>query len=275
KLLEGRLDGEYWKGSEGREVLEESGKIADSVARAYEERDYARALREIMALADSINEYISRSEPWKLAKEPARLEDLRLVCTRSLQGFHLISVLLAPVLPDLTQRVARDLFGLPRVFKWEDCKQPPLEVRPYQHLAVRIDIKQVKDLVAANRQEQQPQPAHLEIEPIADTISIDDFVKLDLRVARIVNAEEVPGADKLLKLTLDLGGGTRTVFAGIKSAYSPIDLAGRLTVVVANLASRKMKFGVSEGMVLAAGPGGKDIFLLQPDAGAKPGMRIK
>jgi methionyl-tRNA synthetase len=223
-----------------------------------------------------------------LAKDPSRRAELQAVCSRTLFGFKLLSVLLAPVLPHTTARVARELFGLNGNFTWDDAVSIPEKINPYQHLMTRIDPKQIEALVADNMQSMAPtepsQVRHAEhqqhetkaaMDPIAETISIDDFSKVDLRIARIVKAQHVEGAEKLLQLTLDLGGETRNVFAGIKSAYAPEQLEGRLTVMVANLAPRKMKFGISEGMVLAAGPGGKDLFILNPDSGAQPGMRVK
>lgn len=259
------------------------------VAAYYENRDYAKAIREIMRLADEINVTINDKKPWEVAKDSSRLAELQEICSHALNSFYVLSVLLAPILPDLTEQVAKGLFGLGRPFRWSDLSERPTSIRAFKHLMTRIDPKQIDALVEANRQSLQaavvtPEPhsqvRHAEhqqhqVEPIAETISIDDFAKVDLRVARIANAEHVEGADKLLKLTLDLGGETRTVFAGIKSAYAPETLAGRLTVMVANLAPRKMKFGVSEGMVLAAGPGGGDIFILSPDQGAQPGMKVK
>ncbi|NJD06883.1 MAG: methionine--tRNA ligase [Methylococcaceae bacterium] len=288
KQLQGTLDASYWLTDEGRGILEGAVGSGFWIAEAIEARDYSKAIREIMRIADSLNEFVNAQEPWKIAKNPDQNNLLLNICTRSLQGFQLLSVLLSPFLPNLTSRVAREFFGMDRDFLWSDIANPPKQIAPYQHLMTRIDPKQIQALVEANKPslEPKPEPAphsqarHAEhqqhaVEPISDTISIDDFAKIDLRVAKILNAEPVEGADKLLKLTLDLGGETRTVFAGIKSAYAPDQLIGRLTVMVANLAPRKMKFGLSEGMVLAAGPGGKDIFVLQPDEGAQPGMRVK
>ena len=267
---------------------------AEAVAECFESRNYSQALREIMALADRINGEIAVAEPWKLAKDEARRAELHDICSRALHGFWVLSILLRPVLPALTSRVARELFGLERDFLWSDLGATPARVNAYQHLMQRIDPKQVDALVAANReslapaadahsqqrhaQHQQQTEDKVQAEISTPTISIDDFAKVDLRIARIANAEHVEGAAKLLKLTLDLGGETRTVFAGIKSAYDPAALVGRLTVMVANLAPRKMKFGMSEGMVLAASDAeGKTagLFLLSPDSGATPGMQVK
>ena len=290
RQLEGRLDADFWTGAEGRTILDTAQTVAGGIAEAYENRDYGRAVREIMRIADGINEYVNAQEPWKVAKNPDRKDLLLNICTRSLQGFHFLSVLLAPLLPDLTEKVARDFFGMERGFVWDDLAMPPSHIHPYQHLMTRIDPRQIEALVEANRPSLQPaalQPEphspqrHAEhqqhvIQPIAETISIDDFVRIDLRIARIAKAEPVEKAEKLLKLTLDIGEEQpRTVFAGIKSAYDPAQLEGKLTVMVANLAPRKMKFGLSEGMVLAASDERGGPFVLFPDQGAQPGMRVK
>jgi methionyl-tRNA synthetase len=239
-----------------------------------------------MTAADRINQSFDAAQPWTLVKDPARHAELQNVCSRALQGFKLLTVLLAPVVPSVARRVARELFGLDRDFTWADAQVLPERIRPYKHLMTRIDAKQIAALVEANRETLEPAPAaqataakqeqSVETATNTQTITIDDFAKVDLRIARIANAEHVEGADKLLKLTLDVGAlGTKQVFAGIKSAYDPETLKGRLTVVVANLAPRKMKFGVSEGMVLAASGEGPGIYILSPDAGAEPGMKVK
>jgi methionyl-tRNA synthetase len=238
------------------------------IAELYEQREYGKAVRQCMDIADLHNQAFDAAQPWQLAKDESKREKLQDVCSRALYGFKLISVLLAPVLPRLAGRVARDLFGLDRDFAWNDAAIPPDRINPYSHLMNRIEADKVAAMVESNKDT-----------PAAATaggmhITIDDFNKVDLRVAKIVKAEHVEGADKLLRLTLDLGTETRTVFAGIKSAYDPASLEGRLTVMVANLAPRKMRFGTSEGMVLAAGDG-NDAFILTPDPGAQPGMRVK
>ena len=284
---------------------------AAAVRESYESREFGKAIREIMATADRLNQAFDAAQPWVLAKDPAKRGELQDICSRALHGFKLLSVLLAPVLPRLTERVAKDLFGLDRAFAWSDAESLPQSIEPYRHLMTRVEEKQLDalfDITAAapakepnkmtNISKSGSQSGSSAITPpstphpaspgpaapaaAAATISIDDFAKIDLRVAKIVKAEHVEGADKLLKLTLDIGNGERTVFAGIKSAYEPAALEGRLTVMVANLAPRKMKFGLSEGMVLAAsgdqkgasgeGPG---IYLLSADAGALPGMKVK
>ncbi|QJD28937.1 methionine--tRNA ligase [Methylococcus geothermalis] len=263
---------------------------AQGIATNYEAREFGKAIREVMRLADEANQFIAEFKPWELAKTPGQDAELQIVCSLALNLFHILTIYLKPVLPELTKAV--DQFLNIESSEWNDVQRPLRvghKINPYQHLMTRIDPKQIDALVEANRQSLQatagqPEPhsqvrhaehQQHEVQPIAETISIDDFAKVDLRIARIANAEHVEGADKLLKLTLDLGGETRTVFAGIKSAYAPETLIGRLTVMVANLAPRKMKFGTSEGMVLAAGPGGADIFILSPDEGARPGMKVK
>jgi methionyl-tRNA synthetase len=283
-------------------LFAQAAAAGDEIAKAYEACDYARAMRTIMALADRANEYVDRVEPWKLAKAPERASELQSACTVILNLYRQIALYLAPVLPRLATASA-ELLGVPLVH-WDEAKAPALggKIGKFSHLVARVDPKKVAALVAAHAPPPELQPeslgaattrsgaldvsgaagaggeddgAALAAEPLAPECSIDDFAKIDLRVARVVNAEAVPEARKLIKLTLSLGGGAvRTVFAGIKSAYAPETLVGRLVVVVANLAPRKMKFGVSEGMVIAAGPGDKDIFVLSPDVGAKPGQRV-
>jgi methionyl-tRNA synthetase len=276
-------------------LAREARSQAELARENYEARELGKAMRDVMAIADRINQDFDAHQPWILAKDPANYPELQDVCSRALQGFKLLTVLLAPVLPQVAERVAKELFGLDRAFRWSDAEVLPTRVSPYHHLMTRVDPKQLdalfeveKDAAAAGK----PGGEKSQIKGGAgqaktggaqaqgaggapDTISIDEFKKVDLRVARIANAEHVEGADKLLKLTLDLGSlGTRTVFAGIKSAYDPATLIDRLTVVVANLAPRKMKFGLSEGMVLAASGESPGLFLLAPDTGATPGMKI-
>jgi len=292
---------------------------AREVAEYYETRDLGKAMREIMSLADRINHDFDARQPWVLAKDPARRAELQDVCSRALQGFKLLSVLISPVLPLLTTRVARELFGLDRPFVWSDAEVRPTRINPYQHLMTRVDSKQLETLFdmeekaaagaarpaqVRSTEARSPAAASTGAAPAAargsaaaaplraapsDTatlaaatavegnlISIDDFLRIDLRVAKVLNADLIAGADKLLKLRVDLGElGQREIFAGIRAAYDHASLVGRLIVVVANLEPRKMRFGTSEGMMLAAGPGGKDIFVLSPDTGATPGMRVK
>jgi methionyl-tRNA synthetase len=280
---------------------------AEAARANYEAREFGRVLRDAMRIADRINEAFDAAQPWVLAKDPGARDRLQTVCSVALAGFQQLTVMLAPVLPAIASRVARELFGLGRDYVWADAWATPARVEPYRHLISRIEPKDVDALLegpkaaaaaatpagkaAADAAGTQPAPgttaaagATGSSPPVASaapadtaaTIGIDDFTRVDLRIARIVAAEHVEGADKLLKLTLDVGEGRhRTVFAGIKSAYRPEDLVGRLTPMVANLAARKMKFGLSEGMVLAASGDGPGIFLLAPDSGAAPGMRVK
>jgi methionyl-tRNA synthetase len=253
-----------------------------AIQSAYERRDFGLAIRTVMVLADKVNEYFDKCKPWELAKRPDETskESLHEICSLTLIAFFRLTVLLAPIIPATTQRAAKQLFGIDRPLKWEDLNLWPTEIGAFSHLMTRVEEKQLDALFdiekeapkVTNAPPPQPSPA------VAGegVISIDDFTRIDLRIAKIANAEHVEGADKLLKLTLDVGAlGTRQVFAGIKSAYDPAKLVGRLTVVVANLAPRKMKFGLSEGMVLAASGEAPGIFLLSPDAGAEPGMRVK
>jgi methionyl-tRNA synthetase len=265
--------GELKYGGDATELTAAARATATLVQASYDAREFGKALRDCMAAADRINQEFDSRQPWILAKDPARAGELQQVCSRALFGFKLLSVLLAPVLPAVAERVARQFFGLGRAFRWSDAYEPPTHINPYEHLMTRVDPKQFDALFAADDAAAAIATPAAAATPEA-TISIDEFKRIDLRIARIVQAEAVAGADKLLKLTLDLGGQTRTVFAGIKSAYEPAALQGRLTVVVANLAARKMKFGVSEGMVLAASGDAPGLFLLSPDSGATPGMKV-
>ena len=251
------------------EFTEAGGKIAAS----YESRRYSRAIRDVMALADRANQYIDAAKPWVLVKNDDTRDQVQLICTQGLNLFRLLMIYLKPVLPKTAGNV--ELFLNIPPLKWEDAGQPLLNhrINRFKPLLTRIEDKQIEAMVEETKAEPKPSGPLADL-PVADQISIDDFSRVDLRIARIVDASHVEGADKLLQLTLDLGGDDRNIFAGIKSAYQPEDIKGKLTVVVANLAPRKMKFGTSEGMVLCAGPGGKDLFLLSPDEGAIPGMRI-
>jgi methionyl-tRNA synthetase len=286
KIFGGRLGKEL----DTPELFAAVAAASAEVAAAFEERDYNQAVRKVMALADRTNRYVDERKPWVLAKEDGRGEELHAVLTTGLNVFRSLVVYLKPVLPRTAAKV-EDFFGVPPLV-WRDAAEPLLDhpIRPYEPLMTRIARKDVEAMLAASKAEAAaemapaggtaasgpPAPGLLAADPIAPEIAYDDFAKLDLRVARIAAASPVEDADKLLRLRLDLGGEERTVFAGIKAACpDPAALVGRLTVMVANLAPRKMRFGVSEGMVLAAGPGGKDIFLLTPDAGAQPGMRVK
>ena len=275
-----------------------------SIAQAYEEREFGRALREVMALADVANVFVNDKKPWELAKQEGREAELHAVCSQAIEAFRLLTLYLKPVLPKVAEAVERFLAIAP--LSWDDAATPlPAghAIQAYSHLMTRIDAKQVAALVEANKESLAPAPEPVppkatdKLEKVTKTakevtapidagalISIDDFMKVELKVARIVDAGHVEGAEKLIRLSLDVGETEngqmrpRQVFAGIKSAYDPAQLIGRLTVMVANLAPRKMKFGLSEGMILAASdasgatPG---IFLLAPDSGASPGMRVK
>lgn len=260
------------------QIFGEFRNATASIENAYESREYARAVREIMRLADLANKYVDDTAPWVLAKDPAKDAELHQVCTNALNMFKILLTYLKPIIPSLV-KASEDFLGV--TLNWNEACDPltDREINPFKPLFKRIEQKQVDEMIKESKEDlakAAPKAPAKEAgdEPLAPQITIDDFAKIDLRVAKIVNAEHVEGAEKLLKLELDLGFEQRHVFAGIKSAYKPEDLIGRLTVMVANLAPRKMKFGMSEGMVCAAGPGGKDIFLLTPDSGAKPGMRI-
>ena len=249
------------------------------VSAFYEAREFARATRLVMELADLVNEYVDEKKPWELAKHPEKAEELHHVSSVALECFRLLTLCLKPVLPATAERVENFLSIAP--LAWADAAKHLSSadpIKPYQHLMQRVDMeKQLNVLVPEKAPE--PKPAVPGGEPFAPEVTIDDFSKVDLRVAKIVKCEEVEGSTKLLRLTLDLGEGrTRNVFSGIKSAYKPSDLEGRLTVMIANLAPRKMRFGVSEGMVLAASDAADKslgLFLLSPDSGAQPGMRIR
>jgi methionyl-tRNA synthetase len=295
-------------------MVQNQQTLAGKVRQCYEAREFSRAIREIMAYAHTINQAFDAAQPWLIAKTLATADvmqraTLRDVCSRALAGFKALSIMLSPVLPSLTRRVALELFGGQREYVWADVSIVPTHVAPFKHLMQRIDPKVLDKLfdkpddsdgvariggkddalvqsaplaVDATLVRADPAGANISVpggEPIAPVIGIDDFVNVDLRIARIVDCEAVPDSKKLLKLTLDLGEGRhRTVFSGIKSAYAATDLIGRLTIVVANLAPRQMKFGVSEAMVLAASHADKNaqpgIYLLEADAGAQPGMRV-
>jgi methionyl-tRNA synthetase len=253
------------------------------VAREYEAREFGKVVREVMRIADLVNQRFDQSKPWELVKHESKRAELHRVCSDAICAFYVLSIYLAPLLPGTAQRIARELFGLQHDFLFSDLEVRPARIRPFKHLITRVDEKQLDQLFDI---QSVPQPAppqrHAEKQQhaskehaVTNEITIDDFNKLDLRVAKVARAEMVEGADKLLKLTLDLGGEARTVFAGIKAAYAPEKLEGRLVVLVANLAPRKMKFGISEGMVLAASGEGPGIFLIEPDSGALPGMRVK
>jgi methionyl-tRNA synthetase len=264
-------------------LLRDLPKAADSIRAHYEQREFGKALREIMEWADQANAYIAQRAPWELAKDRANDKALHEVCSISINVFRLLTIYLKPVLPQLAAAVERFLGVAP--LTWADTQTllSDHKINAYSHLMTRAEAKQLdalfeattvdaaKPATATNAAAPSPQAQA----PGPSEITVEDFAKIDIRIAKILSAELVDGADKLLKLTVDIGDARRTVFAGIRSAYEPDRLVGRLTVVLANLKPRKMRFGTSEGMVLAAGPGGKDIFLLSPDSGAAPGMKVK
>ncbi|MGV8002955.1 methionine--tRNA ligase [Photorhabdus temperata subsp. temperata] len=258
----------YQKFIDGAKVIEEE----------FNNREFSKAIREIMALADLANRYVDEQAPWVVAKEEGRDADLQAICSMGINLFRVLMTFLKPVLPSLAERA--EAF-LNTELTWNGIEQPLLDhqVSTFKALFNRIDMDKVDAMVTASKESiSAPQKVSgpLAEDPIQDTITFDDFAKVDMRVALIKQADFVEGSDKLLKLTLDLGGETRQVFSGIRSSYpDPKALDGRLTIMVANLAPRKMRFGISEGMVMAAGPGGKDIFLLSPDSGAQPGMQVK
>jgi methionyl-tRNA synthetase len=270
----------------------------DSIAEKYQNLEFSQAIRQIMALADRANQYIDEKKPWAAAKDPARAAEVQGICTAGINLFRILAIYLKPVLPQTAKNIEDFLNISPMT--WDDRLTPLLDhtIKPFQPLSKRLEKKEIDAMkeaaladtaastpatdttvtpgnTAADNTAKRVAPAPGSMEAIKDTITIDDFAKIDLRVVKIANAEHVEGAEKLLRLTLDLGGEKRQVFAGIKSAYEPEQLIGKMTVMVANLAPRQMRFGESQGMVLAAGPGGKDLWILTPDQGAEPGMRVK
>lgn len=261
------------------ELYAEFAKARTAIAEAYESREFSRAIREIMALADKANRYVDDKAPWVIAKQEGADAELQAVCSVGINLFRVLMAYLKPVMPLLAERA--EAF-LAETLSWDGIEMPLVDhtVAPFKALFSRIEPAKIEAMIDASKEdlakEQAPKVSGpLADDPISETITYDDFAKIDLRVALIKKAEAVPEAEKLLKLQLDIGGETRQVFAGIKSAYNPEDLEGKLTVMVANLAPRKMRFGMSEGMVLAAGPGGKDLWILEPQEGAQPGMRVK
>ncbi|MDG6777847.1 methionine--tRNA ligase [Thiomicrorhabdus sp. zzn3] len=270
--------------AEAQSIYDGFANEAEMIAELYEKREYGQAMREIMALADRANEYIAETAPWVLAKEEGKEKELHESVSVGINLFRILMTYLAPVIPD-TANKAKQFLNLSE-WHWSDVATPLMghEINKFKALLTRVEMEQIEKMVDDSKQTlaaassdaalQASKPA-ADFDPLAEEITIDDFAKIDLRVAKIINAETVPEANKLLKLTLDIGFEKRQVFAGIKSAYEPEQLIGKMTVMVANLKPRKMRFGLSEGMVLAAGPGGKDLFVLSPDEGAQPGMRVK
>jgi methionyl-tRNA synthetase len=294
-----RFDGRVADEAMAHPLLAQLRAAIPQIAAHYEAREYGHALRQTMALADAVNVFVDTEKPWEQAKDPANAAALHATCSVSLEAFRLLSLALKPVLPKVAEKVEAFLNIAP--LTWADADQPLTSnqaIRAYQHLMTRVDPKQIEALLAANRSSLQASDAPADAaqaaakkdgkakadKPAASddsgTISIDDFAKVDLRIAKIVACQAVEGSDKLLQLTLDIGEErTRNVFSGIKSAYRPEDLVGKLTVMVANLAPRKMKFGMSEGMVLAASAADEKaqpgLYILEPHSGAQPGMRVK
>jgi methionyl-tRNA synthetase len=271
-----------------RALLDRLQGAAADIERAYEARRYGEAVRQVMELADQANAYINELQPWRLARDAAQHARAQQVCTTAINAFRLLTLYLKPVLPRMAA-AAEEFLAIPPL-AWRDAAELLLghTIKSYMHLAKRVEAAQIEALIGENKAplaatggESHSEIRHGEARqhnspPATETISIDEFARIDLRVARILAADDVEGADKLLRLTLDIGGGeTRQVFAGIRGKYTAAELVGRHAVVVANLAPRKMRFGISEGMVLAAGPGGKELWLIQPDAGAQAGMRVK
>lgn len=283
KYFDGKLDQQTCEAF----LAERNAEIDDEVAQAYDQREYGKALRAVMAYADTINQYFDANKPWELAKDETQRAHLHQVVTRCLLGFYRLTILLKPVLPALAKQA--EAFMQTGDLSWKDLYRTPSSISAYTHLMTRVDAKMLDalfDMPAQAPGSTSTPPSQREgtnggaIEAIAPEIKIDDFAKIDLRIAKIVNCEHVEGSDKLLRLTLDVGEGRmRNVLSGIKSSYKPEDLIGKLTVLVANLAPRKMKFGVSEGMVLAASAADEKanpgIYVLAPWPGAEPGMRVR
>ena len=287
------FDGELSAELDDAELIETLQAAGEAIATLLESREYSKAVRQIMALADSANQYINDRQPWVVAKTEPGSENLQRICTTGINAFRILICYLKPVLPVMAEKAERFLVVEP--LTWSDSQNALLghRIAQFEPLMTRVDGKRIEAMIettkAAYAESTQPGPSAskpgkqtgtADSSPFAPEIQFDDFAKIDLRIARIAEAAHVDGADKLLALTLDLGVDeqgaaiTRTVFSGIKSAYSPEQLTGMLTVVVANLAPRKMKFGLSEGMVLAAGPGKDELWLLEPHSGAQPGMRV-
>jgi len=299
-----RFDGMLSTNIDDQALADEVMNAGDSIAAHYESRDFGRGMREIMALADKVNEYIAVKEPWQLVKDETKQQEVQDICSLGINMFRTLMIYLKPVLPVLADSTAAFLND---ELTWDAHKNllTNHKINKFKALLQRVDMDKVNAMTEASKDSLVASPSKegkkktkqdkkakaakvvdntaalanpLAVDPISEEIQFDEFAKIDLRIAKIINAEHVEKADKLLKLTLSLdedGTETRQVFAGIKSAYQPEDLIGKHTVMVANLAPRKMRFGMSEGMVLAAGPGGKDLWVLNPDDGAKPGMRVK
>ncbi|MCG6291229.1 methionine--tRNA ligase subunit beta, partial [Vibrio vulnificus] len=282
-----RFEGKLAENFVEPELYNEFVAAADRIAELYEAREFGRAIREITALADKANQYVDEKAPWVVAKQEGKDQELQEICSVGINLFRVLMTYLKPVMPALA---ARTEAFLNEELTWEGVAQPLTahEITAFKALFNRIDPKNIEAMIEASKEDaaaemaakekaeasNAAQETELSKDPIAEEIEFDDFAKVDLRIAKIVSCESVPKADKLLKFQLDIGGEMRQVFSGIKAAYNPEDLVGKYTVVVANLKPRKMKFGMSEGMILAAGPGGKDLWILEPHEGAQPGMRV-
>jgi methionyl-tRNA synthetase len=258
-------------------LMQEYSDSSADIAALYENREFGKAIKRIMALADKANQYVDEQAPWKLKKDPTQADELQIVCSVTLNLFKQLSVFLQPVLPELS-KAAFEFLNIDNV-TWSDTRTALKDhkINKFKPLMKRVEMKQVEAMLEDSKQDlEEAKTAPSQLADAKPEIEFGDFDKVDLRLAKIAQADHVEGADKLLKLQLDLGDGvTKQVFAGIKSAYKPEQLIGKMTVMVANLKPRKMRFGMSEGMVLAAGPGGSDLWLLEPDAGALPGMKVK
>ncbi|WP_196137940.1 methionine--tRNA ligase [Aliikangiella sp. G2MR2-5] len=275
KFITKNFDSKICGGVADHPLVKEYQEAADTIAKYYEDKEYGRAIKEIMQLAAKANQYVDAEEPWVKIKDESTQKDVHLVSSVALNLFRILTIYLKPAIPSIAAKVEGFLNVAP--LQWQDAFKV-LEnhaINKFKPMVQRVDPKNLEAMIDESKEEAEAAAQPQLAEPLKDEITFADFEKIDLRIAKIVKAESVKEADKLLKLQLDLGGITKQVFAGIKSAYSPEDLEGKLTVVVANLAPRKMRFGLSEGMVLAAGPGGKDLWILNPDEGAEPGMRVK
>ena len=281
-FIKKKFDGKLSSNLPAPELFKELTDASDTIAELFESRKYNQAIREIMSLADKANQYIDDEAPWVKIKNEDTADEVQGICTQGINMFRVLVAYLKPVMPALAE--GSEAFLNSDAISWSDIQTPLLdhEINKFKPLMTRIEKDKIDAIVEATKQHvidaqtaNKATTGPLADDPIANEIEFDDFAKVDLRIAKIVKAEHVKGADKLLQLTLDLDGETRNVFAGIKSAYAPEDLEGKLTVMVANLKPRKMRFGMSEGMVLAAGPGGKDLWILNPDDGAQPGMKVK
>ena len=281
-----KCDGKLSSTCSEPELYQSFVNAGDNIAKLFDQREFSHAIREIMSLADKANQYIDEKKPWALAKEEGKEQQVQDIYSMGVNLFRVLMTYLKPVLPEMA--TATESFLNLEAMQWKEVAEPLTShaINKFKPLMTRVEQEKIDAMLEASKEDlkaevkktnkkESANKMDTKLDPIADEISFDDFAKIDLRIAKIVKAEHVEGADKLLQLTLDIGEGTRNVLAGIKSAYQPEDLEGKHTVMVANLAPRKMRFGVSEGMVLAAGPGGKDLWILEPHDGAQAGMRVK